>query len=162
MRKHGGPPSRHVKQSRWRRSALLVLPGAALLGATSQVQRDVRCLPSSRAEPILFVTGGTPRGTMGRLSTTECTYLPTSHKIPRLLYKRPACPNRPPSINNGSPLVMLLHVLGSFFSSCISWHCIITRLPCTKVGIAIASEYSEAPSECQRLEWRQKQKQSTS
>ena len=34
MRKHGAPPSRQDKQSRWRRSALLVLPGAALLGAT--------------------------------------------------------------------------------------------------------------------------------
>ena len=32
-----GPPSRHDKPSRWRRSALLVLPGAALLAATSQV-----------------------------------------------------------------------------------------------------------------------------
>ena len=37
MRKHGGPSSRHDKQSRWWRSALPVLPGAALLGATSQV-----------------------------------------------------------------------------------------------------------------------------
>ena len=37
VRKHGGPPSRHDKQSRWRRSADPVLPGAALLGATSQV-----------------------------------------------------------------------------------------------------------------------------
>ena len=37
VRKHGGPPTRHDKQSRWRRSTLLVLPGAALLGATSQV-----------------------------------------------------------------------------------------------------------------------------
>ena len=37
MRKDGAPPSRHDKQSRWRRSALPVLPGAALLGATSQV-----------------------------------------------------------------------------------------------------------------------------
>ena len=27
---------------------------------------------------FLFVTGATPEGTMGRLSTTECTYLPTS------------------------------------------------------------------------------------
>ena len=37
MRKHGGPTSRHDKQSRWRGSALPVLPGAALFGATSQV-----------------------------------------------------------------------------------------------------------------------------
>ena len=37
VRKHGGPPSLHEKQSRWRRSALPVLPGAALFGATSQV-----------------------------------------------------------------------------------------------------------------------------
>ena len=27
---------------------------------------------------FLFVTGATPGGTMGRLPTTECTYLPTS------------------------------------------------------------------------------------
>ena len=26
---------------------------------------------------FLFVTAATPAGTMGRLSTTECTYLPT-------------------------------------------------------------------------------------
>ena len=37
MRKQGGPPSWHDGQSRWRRSALPVLPGAALLGATIQV-----------------------------------------------------------------------------------------------------------------------------
>ena len=37
MRKHGGTPSRRDKQSRWRQSALPVLPGAALLQATSQV-----------------------------------------------------------------------------------------------------------------------------
>ena len=37
MRKHRGTPSRHDKQSRWLQRALLVLPGAALLGATSQV-----------------------------------------------------------------------------------------------------------------------------
>ena len=27
---------------------------------------------------FLFVTAATPAGTMGRLSTTECTYLPTN------------------------------------------------------------------------------------
>ena len=32
MRKHGGTPSRHDKQSRWRRTALPVLPGAAFFG----------------------------------------------------------------------------------------------------------------------------------
>ena len=37
MRKHGSPPSRHDKQSRLRRSGLPMLPGATLLGATSQV-----------------------------------------------------------------------------------------------------------------------------
>ena len=37
MRKHGGTPSREASTSRWRRSALPVLPGAALFGANSQV-----------------------------------------------------------------------------------------------------------------------------
>ena len=36
MRKHGGQPSWQDRQSRWRRTPLPVLPGAALLGATSQ------------------------------------------------------------------------------------------------------------------------------
>ena len=65
MRKHGGPPSRHDKQSRWRRSALPVLPGAALLGATSQVYREVSRLPSSRAEPLPFCHRGDARGNHG-------------------------------------------------------------------------------------------------
>ena len=64
MRKHGGPRSRHDKQSRWRRSALPLLPGAALLGATSQVQRDVSRLPS-RAEPLPIRHRGDTRGNHG-------------------------------------------------------------------------------------------------
>ena len=65
MRKHEGPPSRHDKQSRWRRSALPVLPRGALLGATSQVYRDVSRLPSSRAEPLPFRHRGDARGNHG-------------------------------------------------------------------------------------------------
>ena len=37
MRKHGGTPTRRDKGSRRQQSALPVLPGAALLGANSQV-----------------------------------------------------------------------------------------------------------------------------
>ena len=37
MRKHKGPSSQHDKRSRCRQTALPVLPGADLLGATSQV-----------------------------------------------------------------------------------------------------------------------------
>ena len=65
MCKHGGPPSRHDKQSRWRRSALSVLPGAALFGATSQVKREVNRLPSSRAEPLPFRHRGDATGNHG-------------------------------------------------------------------------------------------------
>ena len=48
----GAHPPGETSTSRRRRSALPVLPGAALLGANSQVQRDVSRLPSSRAEPL--------------------------------------------------------------------------------------------------------------
>ena len=65
MRKHGGPASRHDEQSGWRRSALPVLPGDALLGATSQVERDVSRLPSSRAEPLPVRHRGDARGNHG-------------------------------------------------------------------------------------------------
>ena len=65
MRKHGSPPSRHDKQSRWWRSALPVLPGAALFGATSQVWREVGGLPSSRAEPLPVRNRGDARGNHG-------------------------------------------------------------------------------------------------
>ena len=37
VRKHGGPPCWHDQQSCWRRTALPVLPRAAVLRATSQV-----------------------------------------------------------------------------------------------------------------------------
>ena len=76
MRKHGGQPSRHDKQSRWRRSALSVLPGAALLGATSQVKRDVSRLPSSRAEPLAVRHRADARGNHGA-PLHDRVYLPT-------------------------------------------------------------------------------------
>ena len=44
--------------SRWRQSALPVLPGAALLGASSQVWRDVSRPPSSSAEPLPVCDSG--------------------------------------------------------------------------------------------------------
>ena len=46
------PPPGVTSTSRWRRSALPMIPGAALLGATSQVYRDVTRRPSSSAEPL--------------------------------------------------------------------------------------------------------------
>ena len=78
MRKHGGPPSGHDKQSRWRRSALPVLPGAALLGATSH-------LPSSRAEPILVPHRGNARGNHGA-PLQDRVHLPTSLSLVSILY----------------------------------------------------------------------------
>ena len=48
----GAHPPGETSMSRWRRSALPALPRAALLGANSQVYREVSRLPSSRAEPL--------------------------------------------------------------------------------------------------------------
>ena len=78
MRKHGGPASRHDKQSRWRRSALSVLPGAALLGATTQVLWGVSRLPSSRAEPPPVRHRGEARGNHGA-PLHDRVHLPTYH-----------------------------------------------------------------------------------
>ena len=76
MRKHGGPPSWHDKQSRWRRAALPVLPGAALLRATSHVWQEVSRLPSSRAEPLPARHRGDARGNHGA-SLHDGVHLPT-------------------------------------------------------------------------------------
>ena len=61
----GAHPPGETSTSRWRRSALPVLPGAALLGATSQVQRDVSRFPSSCAEPLPVRHRGDARGNHG-------------------------------------------------------------------------------------------------
>ena len=84
MRKHGGPPSRHDKLSRWRRSALPVLPRAALLGATNQVYRDVSRLPSSSAQPLPVCHSGNASGNHGAPLHDRVhlpTYLPTYLKL---------------------------------------------------------------------------------
>ena len=59
-----------------------MLPEAALLGANSQFQRDLSRLPVRARSLFLFVTGATPGGTKGHLSTTEFTYLPTYLELP--------------------------------------------------------------------------------
>ena len=85
MRKHAGPPPRHDKQSRWRRSALPVLPGAALLGANSQVLRDVSHLPSSSAEPSPVRRSGNASGNHGAPLQDRMhlpTYLPPARPPP--------------------------------------------------------------------------------
>ena len=61
----GAHPPGETSTSRRRRSALPVLPGAALLGANSQVYRDVSRLPSSRAEPLPVRHRGDARGNQG-------------------------------------------------------------------------------------------------
>ena len=58
MGKHGCTPPRVGCFPQWRQTAFPVLPGAALLGATSQVYRDVRRVPSSNAEPLRVPSQG--------------------------------------------------------------------------------------------------------
>ena len=78
MRKHGGTPS-------WRDNnvtpAAISPPGVARGCFVGGQQSGLAgCKPPPLFTPqslFLFVTGATPGGTMGRLSTTECTYLPT-------------------------------------------------------------------------------------
>ena len=76
--------------SHWPRSALLLLPGAALVMATSQVQPDVSHLPSSSAEPLSVHHSGNANGNPGTplhdqmhlpiyLPTYLPTYLPKYH-----------------------------------------------------------------------------------
>ena len=70
MRKREGTPSRRDKHVTL---AEISPPGVAQGRFVGGQQSGLAaCKP-----PPLFVTGATPGGTMGRLSTTECTYLPT-------------------------------------------------------------------------------------
>ena len=76
----GAHPPGETSTSRWRRSALPVLPGAALLGATIQVQRDVSRLPSLSAEPLPVRHSGNASGNHGAPLHDRVhvpTYLPT-------------------------------------------------------------------------------------
>ena len=91
MRKNGRPPSWHDKQSRWRRSALPVLPRAALSGATSQVKRDVS---RPRAEPLPVRHRGDARGNHGA-PLHDRVHLPTY----LLRSDRPPCIIRPKEKN---------------------------------------------------------------
>ena len=78
MRKHKGTPSRRDKH--------VTLPAISPPGVTRGrfVGGHRSGLAGCKPPPpflhhglFLFVTAATPAGTMGRLSTTECTYLPT-------------------------------------------------------------------------------------
>ena len=63
----GAHPQGETSMSRWQRSALPVLPGAALLGATSQVYLDTSRLPSSTAQPLPVRHTGKASGNHGAL-----------------------------------------------------------------------------------------------
>ena len=69
-------PFGETSTARWRQTALLVLPGAALLGATSQVWRDVSRIPSSCAEPLPVCHSGDARGNHGA-PLDDRVHLPT-------------------------------------------------------------------------------------
>ena len=76
----GAHPHGETSTSRWRRSSLLVLPGGALLRATSQVQREVSRLPSSCEEPLPVRHSSNTSGNHGgplhdRGHLPTCTYL---------------------------------------------------------------------------------------
>ena len=75
MRKHGGPPSRHDK---YITLAAISPPGVArgrFVGGHQSGLGGSKSPPLFNARNLfLFVTGATPWVTMGRLSTTECTY----------------------------------------------------------------------------------------
>ena len=70
MRKQGGTPARRDKHVTL---AAISPPGVAQGRFVGGQQSGL----AGCKTPPLFVTGATPEGTMGRLSTTECTYLPT-------------------------------------------------------------------------------------
>ena len=78
MRKHGGTPSEHDK---YVTLAANSPPGVA---GGCFVEGDQSGLAGCKSPPLFkrgasscLATAATPAGTMGRLSTTECTYLPT-------------------------------------------------------------------------------------
>ena len=54
-----------------------MLPAAALLAAASQIWHDVSRLSLHPRCLFPFVTAAPPAETMGRVPTSECTYLPT-------------------------------------------------------------------------------------
>ena len=78
MRKYGGTPS-------WRDKYVTLEaispPGVAqgrFVGGHQSGLAGCKSPPPIQARSLfLFVTAATPAGTMGRFSTTECTYLPT-------------------------------------------------------------------------------------
>ena len=77
MRKHGGTPSRRDKHVTL---AAISPPGVArgrFVGGHQSGVAGCKLPPLQARSLILFGTAATPAGTMGRLSTTECTYLPT-------------------------------------------------------------------------------------
>ena len=79
MRKHGGTPSRRGKHVTL---AAISPPGAA---RGRFVQGHQSSLPGCQSPPLfmrellLVRHSGNASGNKGRLSTTECTYLPTYH-----------------------------------------------------------------------------------
>ena len=70
MRKHGGTPARRDKHVTLAAISPLGVARGRFIGGQQSGLAGCKT-------PPLFVTGATPEGTMGRLSTTECTYLPT-------------------------------------------------------------------------------------
>ena len=76
----GAHPPGETSTSRWRQSALLLLPGPLCWGPTVRSSGMWAASPLQARRLFLSVTGATPGATMGRLSTTECTYLPTSRR----------------------------------------------------------------------------------
>ena len=72
----GAQPPGVTSASRWRQSALPVLPRTAFLGATSQVYWDVSRLPSSSAQPLPVLHRGDSRGNQW-LSLHNRGHLPT-------------------------------------------------------------------------------------
>ena len=96
----GAHPPGETSMSRWRRSALPALPGAALLGANRQVWREVSRLPSSRAEPHPVRHRGDARGNHeaplhDRVHLPAPTYLPSSRNSGRVVCPHLLAQNRP-------------------------------------------------------------------
>ena len=77
MRKHGGTPSRRDKHVTLAAISPPGVPRGRFVGGQQSGLAGCKPPPLFARSLFLFVTGPTPGGTMGRLSTTECTYLPT-------------------------------------------------------------------------------------
>ena len=85
MGKHGGTPSWRDKQvTPAEISPSSVARGPPVWGPTVRSSGMYAASPLHARSLFLFVTGATPGGTMGRLSTTECTYLPTYLELFRI------------------------------------------------------------------------------